>query len=906
MQEGLQREGEFKLNIIGSKWFKVDFHCHSPASDDSPRDRSQLKYSYRDWLLGLMAQEIDCVVLSDHNTAAGLEPIRAEFALLAQEYKKNSNNRFRPLVILPAVELTAADNTHVLAIFRENISAASIEQFIGQLVLPSGQKNHELVLGMGTNAIVRAAKQNSEEIIVIPAHVDKPKGVFRNRNQSSVSEVFKEEPHAVELIDKVENLPEVYQRNLIKNLAHVKGSDAHSIEEMGNAYTWVKMTEPSFDGLKVALTDPEHCILRSPQYPPSIPSEQITKITVKSSLCKSSTNEAIEIDFSPWYTAIIGSRGSGKSTLVEAIRLGLRRDSDQYMPEDQFKTMSSFKEGAFDRESNVCIEYRKSNNLYKLEWSKSGTQLFHKNDSGDWIIEETFSVGRFPASIYSQKMLYEIATKNGAFLSVIDDSKIVNFDSWSSEKTSLEEEYKRRCSDYRSATRELSNLSVVQGQYDDVNRKLTLLRDAGLQPLQDSLRNLQSQKQKSDLAIEVIESTLISLGELKDNDKHIDTVEDGSESSQWIAEVEKIHTSLVSDLSHIIERYQQQLNALCTTPYYTLLLESISATKQELNEKVEALNSAQISPEELSSLLALELELKKKLENKVALTNNVSHTHEHKKLSYQNIIEHRKKLTQSRNKFINSLNLEDLKIRILPLASDSNSIVASYQKYSGIERFAQNIYDETNSNTLLHAFIGINKFQPDSEELRYTEIEKIKQYHEDLVKNGETHAYEGIHGSLKRRIQDISPEQIENLRCWFPDDGLEIKFKDNEEQFRQLESASPGQKSASMLSFLMSYGTDPLVLDQPEDDLDCGMLASAVIPAISKNKEKRQLIIVSHSAPIVVNGDAELVIAMKQQSKKLQPFVTGGLQDQPVRDFICDQMEGGEKAFKARFKRILG
>ena len=361
-----------------------------------------------------------------------------------------------------------------------------------------------------------------------------------------------------------------------------------------------------------------------------------------------------------------------------------------------------------------------------------------------------------------------------------------------------------------------------------------------------------------------------------------------------------------ADLSHVIERYQQQLNALCTNSYYTLLLESISEIKKELNEKVEALNSAQISPEELSSLLALELELKKKLENKVALANNVSQTHERKKLSYQNIIEHRKKLTQSRNEFINSLNLEDLKIRILPLASDSNSVVASYQKYSGIERFVQNIYDEANSNTLLHAFIGINKFQPDSEDLRYTEIEKIKQYHEDLVKDVETHAYEGIHGSLKRRIQDISPEQIENLRCWFPDDGLEIKFKDNEEQFRQLESASPGQKSASMLSFLMSYGTDPLVLDQPEDDLDCGMLASAVIPAISQNKEKRQLIIVSHSAPIVVNGDAELVIAMKQQSKKLQPFVTGGLQDKPVRDFICDQMEGGEKAFKARFKRILG
>ena len=75
--------------------------------------------------------------------------------------------------------------------------------------------------------------------------------------------------------------------------------------------------------------------------------------------------------------------------------------------------------------------------------------------------------------------------------------------------------------------------------------------------------------------------------------------------------------------------------------------------------------------------------------------------------------------------------------------------------------------------------------------------------------------------------------------------------------------ASPGQREASMLQFLLSYGTDPLLLDQPEDDLDCLMLSMSVIPAIMSNKKRRQLIIVSHSAPIVVNGDAEYVISMQ-------------------------------------------
>ncbi|MFT5807850.1 MAG: hypothetical protein ACI9LG_002144 [Moritella dasanensis] len=92
---------------------------------------------------------------------------------------------------------------------------------------------------------------------------------------------------------------------------------------------------------------------------------------------------------------------------------------------------------------------------------------------------------------------------------------------------------------------------------------------------------------------------------------------------------------------------------------------------------------------------------------------------------------------------------------------------------------------------------------------------------------------------------------------------------------------------------------------EPEDDLDCLMLSNSVIPAIVRNKQKRQLIIVSHSAPIVVNGDAEYVISMKHDSQGLRYNIQGALQEQAVKDNICNQMEGGEKAFRSRFNRIL-
>ncbi|MDF3655806.1 hypothetical protein P3S47_25585, partial [Enterobacter hormaechei] len=75
--------------------------------------------------------------------------------------------------------------------------------------------------------------------------------------------------------------------------------------------------------------------------------------------------------------------------------------------------------------------------------------------------------------------------------------------------------------------------------------------------------------------------------------------------------------------------------------------------------------------------------------------------------------------------------------------------------------------------------------------------------------------------------------------------------------------------------------------------------------AIMSNKKRRQLIIVSHSAPIVVNGDAEYVISMQHDRTGLYPGLCGALQEAPMKALICRQMEGGEKAFRSRYERIL-
>lgn len=899
-----------KLDFVGSKYFKVDFHCHSPASDDFPRDPKQSKCTYREWLLGLMAHEIDCVVLSDHNTGAAIDSVIHELGILKAEFELGQMNGYRTLVVLPAVELTACDSTHVLAIFRENTKSVTIENFISHLAPPkNGRKNSDLVLGVGTAKIINEAKAFSEDILVIPAHIDKNKGVLSISSQSAIEDIFDAGPDAVEVIDCPSLIGEKYQRNLIASLAHVKGSDAHCIDELGRSFTWVKMTEPCFDGLSLALTEPEHCIVRHPQVPPKLSENLITKLTLKSKLCQTPSGDPIQINFSPWYTALIGSRGSGKSTLIESLRMALRRDDDERLPSEMVSSISGFRDDAYDNDSMVSVEYCKENELYRLDWSKKHATMYHR-DNGEWVEEsDKFTLKRFPVSIYSQKMLFEIATKYDAFLSVIDASEMVNYEGWSDNNERLIIEYKSACNEYAGAQQELNKLTGFKAEYDDVERKLKVLHGSGLNSLQEKLKALQNKLADVDAVLGSHEEQLLNVGEIIKKQEVIfgEFLVDEVDSHQnLLKSVVTSQSQMNLELTALHDKFHQAILNARLNEVYTGLIEKVNETKKELSDEIEKLETANITQEEFTTLIESEAHLSKQIQSSADRENKVEQALENKKICYEALVTHREKLTDLRMKFIESLDNQDLKVEVLPLGCEINKTVESYQSASTVDRFNQNLYDDDNNKALFYSFSSIRPYDKDVKVQRYAEVESLKQYHQDLVSGVETGHYSRTHGSLLNRLKQLSQDQVDSLMSWFPEDGLSIRFKDNEGQFKPLSTASPGQKSASMLSFLLSYGDDPLVLDQPEDDLDTGMLSSSVIPAIHANKTNRQLIIVTHSAPIVVNGDAEYVFAMKQQSRKLQPIIAGGLQDKNIKDLICNQMEGGEPAFRTRYKRIMG
>ena len=122
-------------------------------------------------------------------------------------------------------------------------------------------------------------------------------------------------------------------------------------------------------------------------------------------------------------------------------------------------------------------------------------------------------------------------------------------------------------------------------------------------------------------------------------------------------------------------------------------------------------------------------------------------------------------------------------------------------------------------------------------------------------------------------------------------------------KFIPLSNASAGQKTTTILTFLLAYGSQPLLLDQPEDDLDNRLVYDLIVARLKVAKSKRQIIVVTHNANIPVNGDSEYIVSMDSETNIIQVNQTGTMDDKSIRQEICDVMEGTKDAFEMRAKK---
>jgi ABC-type lipoprotein export system ATPase subunit len=124
-----------------------------------------------------------------------------------------------------------------------------------------------------------------------------------------------------------------------------------------------------------------------------------------------------------------------------------------------------------------------------------------------------------------------------------------------------------------------------------------------------------------------------------------------------------------------------------------------------------------------------------------------------------------------------------------------------------------------------------------------------------------------------------------------------------EPRWTSLNEVSPGQAATAMLALALVGSDEPLVIDQPEDDLDNRFIYDEVVQQIAEVSQRRQIVVATHNANIPVLGDAELILALDATTGHGQPLACGGLDEPDVATVSRSILEGGAEAFDARARR---
>ena len=132
----------------------------------------------------------------------------------------------------------------------------------------------------------------------------------------------------------------------------------------------------------------------------------------------------------------------------------------------------------------------------------------------------------------------------------------------------------------------------------------------------------------------------------------------------------------------------------------------------------------------------------------------------------------------------------------------------------------------------------------------------------------------------------------------------ELKYED-----KTVQMLSPGERGLLLLIFYLLADTSdrPLILDQPEDNLDNDTIFTKLVPLIRHAKKSRQVIIVTHNANLAINCDSEQIIWAQYSNKNKTKitYTSGSIENEEINKKLMDILEGTQPAFKNRERKYI-
>ncbi len=907
----------------GSRWWKFDFHAHTPASDDYGKgsDQTVLKQcTPREWLLDYMRAGIDCVAITDHNSGAWVDRIKTAL----NELEWDQPEGFRPIHVFPGVEISVNGGVHLLTILGCDKTTSDIDSLLGAAGFSGIKGSSDVVTTRSFIEVVDAIV--SANRIAIPAHVDEDNGFFQQTGTTLQQALDCEDIFAMELMNPAYQKPQSY---LDKSLCwtEILGSDAHhpsgnvGQRYPGSHFTWVKMGSPSIEGLQLALLDGPLSIRRSDQRTEA-PNEHAPLVLESIEISQArylGRSKPFAIGLNPWFNAIIGGRGTGKSTIVEFLRIALRREDE--LPDDLKAEFEKYGRVYQDRENgglltyNTAIRaiYRKNGSRFRVQWNPAGDlEPIEQEFDREWRRAEGDIRQRFPVRIYSQKQIFQLAKTPLALLRVIDEAPEVDRYSWAERWNEVEGRFLSLRARAREIEAGLPEEPRLRGELDDVKRKLVIFEQAGHADVLKTFQNRSRQQREAEaweegwtgageqlrkVATEIVPDLLDETP--FDPDSAVDTElrEYADKVHNRLDEIRKAVETLASQADKVFAEWRKSKDESS----WKQSVEAAAQAYQELRDNLarEGAGDPAAYGEFVQRRQTIEQQLKELDERK----KQVEELKEQADAHLQRLVGIRRELTESRRKFLNDVLSENRYVRIQVVPYEARETVeGEFRRLLQREDrgFEKDIGSPGGEGLLGELYRNSNSTEDIEQNLANIK-DKVRKIASDQYDAGTV-----ADQRFATHIGKLQPEVIDRLDLWFPEDSLDVQYSTtgDGQHFRSIQEGSPGQKTAALLAFLLSYGEEPLILDQPEDDLDNHLIYDLIVAQLREVKCHRQVVVVTHNANIVVNGDAELVVAFAARGGETQKECEGSLQGSLVRQTICTVMEGGSKAFEQRYRRI--
>lgn len=927
-----------EITYKGTRWYKCDLHLHTAASLCF-YDRT---VGAEQWVNRAIEQGLDCVAVTDHNTGITVDDIK-----VASEGTS--------LTVFPGVEITCdPSKVHLLVLFDVNKTSADIRDFLVRANIRADDFGKQ---GAATTKSIFdiAELAKTDGAVVIPAHIDEYNGL-ESISVGNLEKFFTEcEINAVQVVHKeflntalqttgnteLKTLLNNYYNNpnpaiddatvkkwftpvkyaLERNLAILTFSDnphepknsKHGLWGIGNHYTWIKMDEtPSLEGLRQAFLLSDYRIRNEfdcPTTPYTKPELWIKSISISNTTITDSATP-LKVDFSPQLNTLIGGRGSGKSSVLRFIRGVFNRTADLSDLNEILNDHNEFykreagrpKKGVLADTSVIEVEFVRNEILHKIiatnisNSSSQNIQIERCIDTESWenITDEGY-IDFFEFEHYSQKQIYEIAQEPNALRERIDKA-IEGLGRIKADREHVKSLYLEKSAAIRTVNVLLAGKGKIETRIKDLDANIKKLQQSGIADFLTAKEKFSHENiliNNFQLEIEERENQLDELAksiEISDiefstfNVAHRDILEKNTKNV--IESFTKIKTELLKlkqEASQLKTSFEASVNSSQWKTDLNKNSTDFTQKKEELEkEGIDAISSFERFSKEKA-------ELEKELDSittKAAVRETEMQERERLQNGYLRLS---KEITYKRREFVQGLVTGDkVKVNIKPFRNQTDFEIR-LRKIIQRENFS---------------------FQPDIDALadicfNGNVEQKIKDVRNVFLKiRADEDVSSIVSGHFVNLIKSLNEAQIDELELMLPEDEIEIQYKPTlSGTFKSLSTASAGQKTTAILTFILSYGKLPLILDQPEDDLDNRLVYELIVDRLKQAKEKRQLIVVTHNANVPVNGDAEYIVSMDTESRTLKVLHSGTVEQTSIKKEICDVMEGGELAFEMRSRR---